>query len=262
MGRTWRKFAAAAGVLALAVAAALTAAVGAGAERPIRVTAENLDLTFNGGVEPMRISRTKLTPIAFNISGKIRTVDGSQPPALTEFVLETDPDGVVDARGFPACSSSSLQSKTTAAAKAACHDAIIGSGQTSVEITFPEQRPIPMRSPLLVVNGGMHGGVTTFYLHTYFDSPVAAAVVVPVKISWVSGRYGLKSVARIPTIAGGSGSVTGFSLEIDRKITRGGKQRSIVAARCDGVLEARGEANFADGMKIEGNVFRPCTPVD
>ena len=251
-----------AGAMALAVAAALIVAIGAEAEQPVRIRTGNLDLTFNGGVKPTRISRTKLTPISFDVSGKIGTVDGTHPPALTEFVLETDPAGVVDVRGLPVCPDARLQSTTTARAEAACRGALVGRGETTVEVAFPERPPIPVKSPLLVVNGGQRGGVTTLYLHAYVTVPTAVAVVIPVQITRVSGRYGLRSVARVPAIAGGSGSVTRFSLRIDRKFTYRGQRRSIVSARCDGVLESRGEARFADGTIVEGNVFRGCTPVD
>lgn len=262
MGRTRTKLGAVAALAALAVAAASIGSASAGAERPAEVRVENLDLLFNGGVKPMRISRTRPTPIAFDVSTEIRTVDGSKPPALTEFVLETDRAGSVDVTGLPACPASRLQSKRVAEAEAACRKAIVGRGETRAEVSFPEGRRIPLRSPLLVVNGGKHGGVTTFYVQGYFGSPVAAGFVVPVKISRLPrGPYGLRSVAQVPKIAGGSGSVTSFSVEIDRKYTHRGRARSVVTATCDGVLGARGEAVFADGMRIEGNVFRPCTPV-
>ena len=265
----------AAAAVLLALAIALTAVAAAGAGRPVRIRTGNLDLTFRGAVEPNRLSRTKLTPISFDFAGKIKAVDGTHPPALTEFVLETDPAGVLDVRGLPACPDGRLQSTTTARAEAACRGALVGRGETTVQIAFPERQPIPVRSPLLVVNGGRHGGVTTLYLHAYITVPTAVAIVVPVRIATavaivvpvriarISGRYGLRSVAKIPAIAGGSGSVTRFDLEIEREFTHRGQRRSIVSARCDdGVLEARGEARFADGTIVEGNIFQGCTPLD
>ncbi len=262
MGRTGRKLRTAAGLALLAVAAALIAAAGAGAERPAEVRVENLDLLFNGGVKPMRISRTRPTPIAFDVSTKIRTVDGTKPPALTEFALETDRAGAIDVTGLPVCPASRLQSRRVAEAEAACRSAIVGHGETSAEVSFPEGRRIPLRSRLIVANGGRHGGVTTLYLQGYFEAPVAAAFVVPVKISRLPhGPYGLRSVAQVPKIAGGAGSVTSFSVEINRKYSYRGRSRSVVTATCNGVLGARGEAVFADGMRVEGNVYKPCTPV-
>ena len=64
-----------------------------------------------------------------------------------------------------------------------------------------------------------------------------------VKIKKVhNGRYGLKSVATIPKIAGGSGSVKSFSLTINKK--------GVLTAKCpDGKLQANATAIFSDGTK-------------
>ena len=71
---------------------------------------------------------------------------------------------------------------------------------------------------MLVFNGGFSGGTTTLYIHAYFSAPVTGAIVTTVKIKKVhNGRYGLKSVATIPKIAGGSGSVKSFNLKINKK---------------------------------------------
>jgi hypothetical protein len=262
MGRRAGKPRVAAGLAALVAAAALVASADAGAEGPAEVRVENLDLFFDGGVRPMRISRTRPTPIAFDVSTQIKTVDGTKPPALSEFVLETDRAGLINVTGLPVCPPGRLQSKQVKAAEAACRGAIVGRGETSAEVSFPEGKRIPLRSRLLVLNGGRRGGLTTLYIQGYFGSPVAAGFVVPVKISRLPrGPYGLRSVAEVPKIAGGAGSVTSFSVEIDRKYSHRGHPRSVVTATCDGVLGARGLAVFADGMRVEGNVFRPCTPV-
>ena len=71
---------------------------------------------------------------------------------------------------------------------------------------------------MLAFNGGVSGGKTTLFIHAYLSNPIAAAIVTTVKVSKIhNGRYGLKSVAAIPKIAGGSGSVTNFNLTINKK---------------------------------------------
>jgi hypothetical protein len=82
-----------------------------------------------------------------------------------------------------------------------------------------------------------------------------------VKISKVhNGRYGLKSVAAIPKIAGGSGSVKSFSLKIGKQYTFRGKRLSILSAKCsDGKLQAHAEAIFADGTDAATDILRTCT---
>jgi hypothetical protein len=238
----------------LAAVVALAVAGIAAAEKPVKVRAGNLELTFNGGFKPKALSKRKPTPIKFNISGKIRTLDGSHPPALKEFVLEADKNAGINVKGVPICRSGQLQSRDSAGAKAACRPAIIGTGTATAEIQFPEQAPIPVKSPLYLFNGGVRGGKTTLFLHAYITVPTPAAIVTTIKINrFKKGRYGLKSVATIPKIAGGSGSVTSFNLNITK--------RGVLSAKCtDGKLQASGTAKFSDGTKASATVVRPCRP--
>ena len=243
-------------VLTLALGAVVALVVGgiAVAAKPTVVQVGNLKLTFNGGFTPTALPKSKLTSINLNVSGKIQTTDGKHPPALKEFILEADKNSGVSAKGVAICKQGKLEATTTASAEKACKTAIIGKGTTSVEVEFAEQAPIPIKSKLLLFNGGIKGGKTTIFIHAFLTNPIAAAVVTTVKIQkHKNGRYGLKSVATIPKIAGGSGSVTDFNLTINKK--------GYLLAKCpDGHLDAQGEAIFADGTRAKGAVTRPCTP--
>jgi hypothetical protein len=239
--------------MAIAALVAVSVAGIAAAEQPVKVVAGNLELTFNGGFTPKTLSKTKLTPITLNISGKLRTKDGTHPPALKEVVVETDKNGAINVKGLPVCTAAKLQSQDTKHAEAICKSAIIGSGQAKVEIAFPEQSPIPATTKIIAFNGGFSGGTTTIYIHAYLTVPTPAAVVTTVKVKKVhNGRYGLKSVATIPKIAGGSGSTTDFNLTINKK--------GVLTAKCpDGKLQARGEAKFSDGTVAKAEIVRTCT---
>jgi hypothetical protein len=225
----------------------------ANAEKPVHVRAGNLELTFNGGLSPKAISKLSLTPVTLNVSGKIRTVDGTHPAAMKEFLLEADKNTAVDVTGVPTCTASKLQSQDTAHAEAICRPAIIGSGRAAAEIAFPEQSPIPATSKIIAFNGGKSGATTTFFIHAYLTVPTPAAIVSTVKITKINnGRYGVKSVTSIPKIAGGSGSVTDFNLAIER--------RGVLLAKCpDGRIQAHGTAVFTDGTRASADVVRSCT---
>jgi hypothetical protein len=236
-----------AALIALAVASVATA------EKPVKVVAGNLELTFNGGFTPKTLSKKKFTPITLNVSGKIRTKDGSHPPAMKEFVLETDKNGAINVKGLPVCTAAKLQSQDTKHAEAICKSAILGSGRAIASIAFPEQQPIPADSKIIAFNGGFKGGTTTIYIHAYLTVPTPAAIVTTVKIKKIhNGRYGLKAVSTIPKIAGGSGSVTDFNLTINKK--------GVLTAKCpDGKLQAHGTAVFSDGTRASAEVIRTCT---
>jgi hypothetical protein len=256
--------------MALGALIALTVAgIASGAatpNKPSTVRVGNLELTFNGGFSPSVLPKKTLAPIALTAEGKIKTTDGTHPPALKEAVIETDKNGSVNVKGYPTCKAGQLQSQDTTHARAICKSALIGSGKTTIEIEFPESKPIPVNSELLVFNGGEKGGVTTFYIHAYITVPTPAAVVTTVKIKKIhNGRYGMKSVATIPKIAGGSGSVTSFALKIDKKFTYKGKKVSVLSAKCpDGKLQAHVEATFFNyktsaTTKAATEILRTCT---
>jgi hypothetical protein len=248
---------AAVAVIALTAVGIATAAN----NKPVTVRSGNLELTVNGGFTPTTLPKSKLAPISFFASGKIATVDGSHPPALKEFLVEADKNSGVQTKGFPTCTSGKLQSQDTSHAEAICKDAIIGTGATDIEVAFPESKVVPAHSKLLVFNGGTSGGTTTFYIHAYITVPVPSAVVTTVKIKKIhKGRYGYLAIGSIPKIAGGSGSVTSFSLTINKKYTYKGKKMSILSAKCpDGKLQANGTAVFADGTRASAGVVRTCT---
>ena len=226
--------------------------VATGANTPVVVQQGNLKFTFNGGFSPSTLPKKKMAPISLQASGKIETLDGTHPPALKEVLIETDKNGAINTKGIPVCKSGQLQARDTKAAEKACGKSIIGTGQTTVEVQFPEQRPIDVNSKLLVINGGTSGGKTTLYIHAYFSAPVTGAIVTTVKIKKIhNGRYGLKSVATIPKIANGSGSVKSFNLTINKK--------GVLTAKCpDGKLQANATSIFADGTKASAAIVRTC----
>lgn len=219
-------------------------------------------MTGTGTFTPKALSRTEPTPVKLSIAGKIKTADGSHPPAVRKIVIEGDKNVALTTEGFPVCTASQLQAQSTKNAEAACGDAIIGKGSAKISVQFPEQDAIPANSPLLLFNGGEKGGTTTLYAHAYLTQPIVTAVVTTVKVQRVSnGRYGIKSTASVPVIAGGAGSPTGFSLIIDKKYTYKGKKMSVLTAKCpDGRLQGTAEAIFEDGTKAKAGVISTCTP--
>jgi hypothetical protein len=248
-------------ITTLALGAALAVAVAgiATAEKPTVVQAGNLKITLNGGFIPKALPKSgKPAPITLNVSGKIDSVDGTHIPAVKEIIVETDKNGSIDVKGLPKCASGKLQAQDTAHAKSICEKAIIGEGKTNVEVEFPEQAPFIAKSKLLAFNGGASGVKTTIYIHAYLSSPASAAFVTTVKISKIhNGRYGTKSVASIPKIAGGYGSAKEFELTFDR----GYKNTPSLTANCqDGHLDAQATPDLAHGTKLTGSFVRSCTP--
>lgn len=248
-------------ILALGAALAVVCAGIATADKPTIVQIGNLKLTLNGGFTPKKLPKKKMAGIKLNVSGKIQNVDGTHPPAMREVVLETDKNGMINAKGVPVCTAGKLQAQDTDHAEKACPKSIVGQGRVIAEIEFAEQRPIDVNSKLLVFNGGVRGGKTTVFIHAFLSNPVSAAIVTKVVVSKIhNGRFGTKSIAKIPVIAGGSGSVKSFNLSIKRDFTYRHKKQHYLLARCpDGHLNAKATSIFDDGSRLTGSFVRKCT---
>jgi hypothetical protein len=226
------------------------------------VRAGNLVFGDNGGISPEKLPRHGFAPATARIIGKIGTVDGTHPPALSHIEADIDKTIRVDAVGLPTCRLSQLQARSTADAKRACGDAVIGSGSAEVEVAFPEQAPFSSTGPLVLFNAGVSGKTTKFLLHAYVDVPAPTAIVVPATVTRIDkGRFGLHLEATIPRIAGGAGSATKFELKIGRRFTYKGEKRSFVSASCPtGNWMTKGLVQFDDGTEAAVSHLFSCTP--
>lgn len=257
-------------MVALAVVATLAlgvAAIAGAASTKIR--AGNLVLTFGGNSIPTKLPRHRYAPAKTLIFGRIATSDGSHPSALRESVVDIDRDVKVDPRGLPVCRPGQLEARDTRAARRVCGKTTIGSGVAHAEIAFPEQAPIRVTSPITVFNGGGNARRSKILIHTFITVPAPTAIVTQVTIA--KRGSGVHAIAKIPVIAGGSGSVRDFRFKLGRSFRFHGHRRSWAVARCpDGVFRVRTPKTvFRNEARVPGvsgqTVLRgglavPCRP--
>lgn len=236
------------------------------------VRAGNLVLKVEGKLAPTVLPRSEFAPSSFRTRAQIVTADKTHPPALREGVIYIDKNGRLDAQGLPVCNAGQLEARDTKAAIRACGDAIVGNGQGTAEIAFPEQAPILVDSPITLFNGGVEGGTTTLYAHAFITVPAPAAIVTSFKLHDVkAGRYGTKGIVQVPVIAGGSGSVVAFDFKIQRSYEYKGEKKSYDLTKCpDGHINAKGTGVFKDEVRdgvhdgektsISASLVFPCTP--
>jgi hypothetical protein len=249
--------------LAVALAALLLVAASALAVREvtkIRLQAGNIVVVGEGGFAPKALPKNVDAPIELFGKGHLDTVDGNLPPILETLEFEFDKHGSVDTTGLPKCSSGKLQATTVSQARKLCPGAIVGKGEGSAVVAFPEQAPIKVSSPITIFNGPRIGGDPSVLAHAYLTVPAPTTFIVPVRIETIHrGRYGYRVEARIPKIAGGAGVPTAGSIRINRKWTFKGKKHSFVNARCaDGRLQAIGKFDFKDGTNLKGTFVSTC----
>jgi hypothetical protein len=257
-------------MLALALAAVLSLGVAAVASAvSTTLRAGNLVVTFGGTTSPKALSKTKYTPVTTNVFGKIATSDSTHPSAFREAVVDIDKDVKINVKGYPVCKASQLTARDTKAAEKACGNTILGEGKAEAEIAFPEQNPIKVPSPLLVFNGGEKGGKVTLLIHTFITVPAPTAIVTTVTVTRKGS--GIHSVAKVPVIAGGSGSALSFNFKLGKTYSYKGKKVGYFEAKCpDGVFKVNvpsaifknesHQAGVAATTVLKGGIAVPCTP--
>jgi hypothetical protein len=239
-------------VVAMLVMAASAAA--------IVLHASNLVITTDGGFTPTSLPKKGFAPIKLHGFGKIDTEDGSPPPVLDTVTIWFDKNGKVETRGLPTCTPGKLKATTTALARKLCPGAIIGKGFGKAVVIFPEQGPIPAGSPITLFNAKPKNGNPVVLAHAHLTVPGPTTFVVPIEIEKVNdGRYGFKTVAKIPKIAGGAGIPLYARISVGREWKYKGKTLSFANAGCpDGRLQAKGQFRFKDGTFLQGSLFKPC----
>lgn len=204
------------------------------------VQAGNLRVTFGGGIHQGTLPKYKFAPFKHTIFGTIETTDGTHPSAFRELAIDVDKDVKINTKGYPVCRAGQLEAQDTKSAKRVCGKTIIGEGKATAEIAFPEQAPIKVLSPLLVFNGGEGGGKVTLLIHTFITVPAPAAIVTTVTIQ--RKGTGVHAIAKIPVIAGGSGSALDFRFTLGKTYRHQNTKVGYFEARCpDGVFKVSSE---------------------
>lgn len=252
----------------IAAIAALSVAVVAVAEAKTKITLKggNVEATFGGNVSPSKLPKKGMAPVALSLEGKMQSTEvepNGQPKhiqPLETVSLEFDKAGKLETKGLASCKVGQLEATTTETAKKVCGKALMGSGNVTADITFPEQPDLKAAGPLLVFNGSK-GGKQELILHVYAHVPAATTFVVPVKISKAHGKFGTKAFIAVPRIVSGQGSVTSFKTKISKKYSSGGKKLSVLNAGCPtGSLAVLGDLKFKGGPDLKGEVSASCTP--
>ncbi|MDQ2632040.1 MAG: hypothetical protein M3Y75_13865 [Actinomycetota bacterium] len=232
-----------------------------GSAAAIVLRAGNLVITTDGGFTPTTLPKKGYAPIKLHGFGNIETSDGTYPPILETVTIWFDKHGEVETRGLPVCTPGKLAATTVPQARKLCPGAIVGKGFGKAVVVFPESRPIPASSAITLFNARPKGRNPVVLAHAHLKDPVSSTFVVPIEIEKVNaGRYGFKTEAKIPRIAGGSGIPLYARLKVGREWKYKGKTLSYANAGCpDGRLQAKGEFEFKDGTFLQGSVFKRCT---
>jgi hypothetical protein len=210
-------------LLLIVTLVAALAVAGSGIAESGEAASEDVEVQFDSSFAPKRLPRERSVLIALSLWGRITAPERSHPPAMSQ--LSVDAEGMEFKNGNrPPCHLPGRGSRLdVAGVRKACRSAILGRGRIEVEVAFPDQRPVSVRSELLVLNGATDSGVAAF-VFGYLPAPVTGQVLIPMRVRKPAmDRHGIHVAAAVPKIANGYGSTT--YLRIDFK-------RGVFQARC------------------------------
>lgn len=231
-----------------------------------------IEVELDADVQPKKLPRYEMAPVALEMHGEIGTENGGHPSALREADIDFS-NMAINARGLPACGFRDLQRRRVAAARRFCRKAIVGTGTSHVGFALSGGR---VAAPLTLFNGGVENGVTTLLVHSAVPAPEPVPMVSVMKISPVASTdgddVGLQTLWRLPRIIDGTGSLLDFRFRIERYLPVDGAKHGYVAARCrnDGLLVNVKKLLFRNEAKtpsvaaqtvLKGGIAMPCSPI-
>jgi len=226
----------------------------------------NLFVKFQGGIAPTKLPRHANAPIAVQVDGTVRVLSGDRPPALRFISIAINRGGRIETKGLPVCRRSQVEAGTSAAAMAACGDALVGTGRYAAGVDFPEQSTFPLQGRILAFNTVVDGE-RAILAHVYGKNPFPNSRVFVFRIRKTSGTYGTLLTAALPKAINRNGYLKRIILNLRRDYVYKGRKRSYLSAACAapegltvGVFPfVKVGMTFADGRKLASTLIRTCT---
>jgi hypothetical protein len=175
-------------------------------------------------VKPKKLPADKRVPISLDVNVFSTNPTGT-PNATSLALVDFDKDVKFQQKGYPTCDPTQFGSQTTTQdVKAACPDAIVGSGTATValgSLTVHAQ----------TVGANVKGNKVL--LHSYTQEAGGVPLVGSFIKSTGGSKYGQTLSTPVPPLAGGAGVLTQFELLTDKiAYTFHHKKLGIVTAKC------------------------------
>jgi hypothetical protein len=226
----------------------------------LTVELEKTKVSVTAKIAPAALPSHGDAPVGLESVTRIKTTDGSPPPALHQLVFVFDKSGSIDTRGLPVCTMAKLEGTTPEVARKRCAGAIVGEGVGRAEVNLPGQAAVQVSSPLTIFNAPPVRGRPSLIAHAYETVPAPKTLLVPFSIEKVKqGRYGYRVEIEMPEIAGGYGAATLAKATVGKTWKQGGSTVGYVSAHCEGGrLQVHGTLTFTDGSFFPGTLTSPC----
>lgn len=223
-------------VLGLALAIGITAVATAS-------NTQKLQVSFSPSKAPAKGKGVGGTLHTITTAGSTTTGPGAIKPA-TKVQVYFDDDFTFNAKGIGTCTLAKLANTTTAAAKAACGNAIVGSGKATTGLAGNPDPAAEIPGVITAFNGPKQGGKLTILLHTYVTA-LGAPVVLTGVLNVTGGDLGNRLDVVVPPLAAGA-ALKLFDVKVFKKTGK----NNYVTATCsdkDKTWNFKGKFTFSGG---------------
>jgi hypothetical protein len=220
---------------------------------------------FDGRIAPKSLPRHRPAPVRVSVGAQISGSHKADPPQLRAIAIAINRYGHFEPRGLPLCEEREIQPATTQNALAACRDSLVGTGHFAAKVLLSQQTPFPAQGKVYVFNARIHGhpGILA---HVYGTNPVPTSFTLPFELLPSRGTFGTVMKAQLPKVTGGSGYITGLTMNLGRSFTYRGARRSYLSASCPAPKGfhkaafplAHAEFSFGGGKRLASTLVSSC----
>ena len=229
------------------------------------VQRHGIKVSFEGKLAPRKLPRHGSAPVRVAVGAKISGAEGKDPPQLREISIAINRYGRFDPSGLPLCTERDIQPATTQNALKACRSSLVGVGSFEANVALSSQSPFPAQGKMYAFNA-LVNGKPAILAHVYGTQPVPTSFTFPFVLEPSKGTFGTVLSAKLPHATGGSGFITGLSMNLGRNFTYRGKRRSYLSASCPAPKGfsrapfplARAGFAFKGGRKLGATLVRSC----
>ena len=223
-------------------------------------------VAFHGDISPRKLPRTGTAPIAVQMGAKIKGTDPTDPPVLERIVLAINSHGTLSSKGLARCPLAKLSSLSSSAeAKKACGDALVGHGNVTSRVILPGQGAFASNGPLLAFNG-VHQGHPAIFAQVATGAPLPLTYVIVFEVSKTKGTFGTQLSATLPPIASEYGYISAFDMSLQRRYSHNGQKLSYASAGCPAPAGtnlasfplAKASYEFIGGRTLTQTLLREC----
>lgn len=230
------------------------------AEAVVYIPVPTISMGASGSIVPRKLSRSRPSPAALELSIRSDSTDGTGTPAIAEIRIELSRHVSFETKGLPSCTEARLLSSYS---RYGCLGGLVGTGTVTSEVTLRrDEAPVPVdgklrayyaeqggRRLILAQVTSAHPPLTYVIPFTIQRRPGSyrAALVVPKRR--MTGMRGICAKGHPEcfgtpyTLEGVYSHISDFQMTLDRRFSVEGKPGSFVRADCP-VAKPRRETVF------------------